>query len=474
MKSTFLLSLILLSSICFAQSQNTFLLKGNIKNFDKTFFEVIVDGFFNSTTIAIKVDKKGNFSKSCAIDGIQNIHVQIGDEYKSLFAAAGDTLMLNWVNNEDYESFVVSSTNKDRIQELSAKLKLSEAIDKSFNELNDKLYAKGMADSTKFKMINDLYVAEIQFLNKFSATSYSFKIYGDSYFKYASLLQRHKLSNKYTLTRVTGMDHTPMSFMDHTFLSEQLFKQSESYRDFIYDQVRFSAPFRAFMWENNKNTPSNFVAGYYHRGFAFIPIISIRDWFITKAIMDGFGHHQFNDVKKVYDDFLITCKTPAYVDTLKNFYVNFEKLAPGRPAPHFTLKDDSGNPVSLKDLRGKVVFIDFWGVYCGPCIGDIKDNGAKFHEKYKEKEVVFVNICVDVAEKEWKKSIKDLKLDGKNLLAEGWTNNQVCKDYAIQGIPHYVLIDHNGDIITSNAPGMWELVGEAENILDRAIANIKK
>lgn len=474
MKFKFLLPVMLLwSSLCTGQTQNTFLLKGNVKNFDKSFFEVIVNGFFNTSTIAIKVDKKGNFSKNCAIDGVQNIYIEVGDDYKSLFAAPGDTLILNWFNSSEDESFAISSPNKNRVQELSAKLKLSEATDKSFRELNEKLYDKGLADSTKFKMINDFYQAEIQFLSKFPPTTYSFKIFGDTYFKYASLLQRLKLSSKYSLSKVPGMEHTPMSFMDHTFLSEQLFKQSENYRDFIYNQVRFSAPFTAFMQETNKTTPSNFTAGYYHSGFAFLPITSVRDWFITKTIMDGFGHHQFNDVKKVYEDFLLTCETPAYIDTLKTFYANIEKLAPGKPAPQFTLKDDSGKLVALKDLKGKVVFIDFWGVYCGPCIGDIKENGAKFHEKYKGKEVVFVNICVDVAEKEWKKAIKDLKLDGRNLLAEGWTNNQVCKDYAINGIPHYVLIDHKGDIITSNAPGMWELVGEAENILDKALTAIK-
>jgi len=471
-----MLSLLLFcSAICFAQKPNTFLLKGSIKNFNNTFFEVSVGGFFNSTTVAVKVDGQGNFSKVCAIDGVQDIYVQVGDDYKHLFAAAGDTLVMNWIYGEEVQSFGLSSPSKDRVQELSAILKIAEAFDGENQKLQEKLYDRGLADSVKFRMINDNYNAEIQFLKQYPTTAYSFKIFGDAYFKYATMLRDAKLLKQYRLIeKQKETEHkNPVYFMNHTFLSEQLFRQSAIYRDFIFNEVRFNSPFNAFMSESGQ-VPSNFVEKDYFAGQAFLPIVSIKDWFITKAIMNGFENYDFKQTKAVYDDFLLHTRNKAYTDTLKTFYANMEKLAPGRPAPQFTLKDDSGNPVSLKDLKGKVVFIDFWGVYCGPCIGDIKENGAKFHEKYKDKQVVFVNICVDVAEKEWKRSIANLKLDGKNLLAEGWTNNQVCKDYAIRAIPHYVLIDHNGDMLSNNAPGMGQLVQAQENILDKAIAGINK
>lgn len=125
----------------------------------------------------------------------------------------------------------------------------------------------------------------------------------------------------------------------------------------------------------------------------------------------------------------LTSTMPAYRDTLKAFYISMAKLAPRQQAPRFTLKDDGGNALPPTDLKGKVAFIDFWRVIFGPYIGDIKGNGAKFHEKYKDKPVVFRNICVNVVTKEWKKAIKDLKLEGKNLLAEGWTKNLKLLNY---------------------------------------------
>jgi hypothetical protein len=74
------------------------------------------------------------------------------------------------------------------------------------------------------------------------------------------------------------------------------------------------------------------------------------------------------------------------------------------------------------------------------------------HSRYKDKPIVFVNICVDSDEKAWKKSLGELNLDGVNLIAEGWTGNPVCKAYHIEGIPHYCLIDKDGRIINDAGP----------------------
>jgi thiol-disulfide isomerase/thioredoxin len=122
----------------------------------------------------------------------------------------------------------------------------------------------------------------------------------------------------------------------------------------------------------------------------------------------------------------------------------------------FTLKNDKGQSVSLSDFKGKVVYIDFWGVGCGPCIYDIKNHVPKLHEHYKNKDVVFLNICVDSKDKEWKEALEKHKLDGVNMIAEGWTNHPVCKAYNVSGIPHYILIDKNGKMVNNNAPAAYE------------------
>ena len=140
-------------------------------------------------------------------------------------------------------------------------------------------------------------------------------------------------------------------------------------------------------------------------------------------------------------------------DTLQNHYNAIKRLKPGNTAPAFTLKNERGQPVSLSDFKGKVVYIDFWGVFCGPCIYDIKNHVPRLHEFYQNKDVIFINICVDVKEKQWKDALVKYKLDGINLIAEGWTSHPVCQAYHISSIPHYILVDKEGKIANNNARG---------------------
>jgi peroxiredoxin len=185
--------------------------------------------------------------------------------------------------------------------------------------------------------------------------------------------------------------------------------------------------------------------------------------------MFGFGHYPFKDSEEAYKKFAAQIKTPMFREPLEQYYASVQRLKPGATAPTFTLKDIAGKNVSLSNFKGKVVYIDFWGVGCGPCIYDIKNYAAQMHEKYKNKDVVFVNICVDVKEKEWKENITKLKLEGVNLLAEGWTAHPVCKDYNVTGIPHYILIDQKGNIVNNNAGRMEEILGEHENQIDKLL-----
>jgi peroxiredoxin len=142
--------------------------------------------------------------------------------------------------------------------------------------------------------------------------------------------------------------------------------------------------------------------------------------------------------------------TPYYAAVLKENYNKVQSLRPGATAPDFTLKDEHGRQVSLSSLKGKVVYLDFWGVYCGPCMAEINDHTAQLHEKYKDKNVVFVNICVDASDAEWKNTLFKSQLKGVNLLTQ--FSDPICSTYNIAGIPHYFLIDQAGRIVDNNAP----------------------
>jgi thiol-disulfide isomerase/thioredoxin len=111
-------------------------------------------------------------------------------------------------------------------------------------------------------------------------------------------------------------------------------------------------------------------------------------------------------------------------------------------ATDFTLKDLSGNNVSLSDYRGKVVFLDFWATWCPPCRMSIPEV-EQMYEEYKENDnIVMLGINMAEDKNEVEKFIEKNKISYKVLLGDAKTANQ----FAIRGIPAFFIIDQNGNI----------------------------
>jgi len=149
-------------------------------------------------------------------------------------------------------------------------------------------------------------------------------------------------------------------------------------------------------------------------------------------------------------------KIKSKIDVLKN-------VAVGQPAPDFTLDTPDGTPFSLSDLKGKVVLIDFWASWCGPC----RRENPHMVELYKElnpKGVEFFGVSLDDKKENWLKAIKDDGLTWKHVSdLKGWKSS-AAKLYGINSIPATVLIDQNGTIVANKVFGD-ELKAEIEKLL---------
>ncbi|MEJ7558075.1 MAG: TlpA disulfide reductase family protein [Pedobacter sp.] len=294
-------------------------------------------------------------------------------------------------------------------------------------------------------------------------------------YKYMGLLVDAKLIDKYKLTIADPIvkealnKNISSSLLDYKLLNEIAFNKSTNYRKFLFEWIRFQGLFNGHLaLEKSEQTP-NFIKSQYLMGQAFLNIRRIRDWYGAMIIKDGFEGSEYTNTLEIYNRYLLETADSDLKKNLIKYYSNLKNLSVGQPAPGFTLNDTNGKMVSLSDFNGKVVYIDFWGVHCGPCRLDILENSAKVHEKYKEKDVIFLNICTDETEQPWKKAIASLNLNGVNLITENANNSGVSKDYNINSIPRYVVIDRGGKIVSSAAQGLWDLLPENENILDLAL-----
>lgn len=122
------------------------------------------------------------------------------------------------------------------------------------------------------------------------------------------------------------------------------------------------------------------------------------------------------------------------------------------PAPGFTLKDMAGNTVSLSDFKGKVVYIDFWASWCGPCRKE-NPNVVAQYKKYKDKGFDILGVSLDRDHGAWKRAIEQDGLPWHHISdLKGW-QSQHAQLYSINSIPQTVLVDKEGKIIARNLRG---------------------
>ncbi|MEM7161325.1 MAG: TlpA disulfide reductase family protein [Bacteroidota bacterium] len=136
-----------------------------------------------------------------------------------------------------------------------------------------------------------------------------------------------------------------------------------------------------------------------------------------------------------------------------NDYETMKNLAKGKPSPNFEYESADGNQVSLTSLQGKLVYIDVWATWCGPCKREIpylKEVEAQYHEKGIE----FVSLSIDEQKnkQKWKDFVDAQELGGIQLLADNDWTSEFVRSYSITGIPRFILLDQNGNIIDADAP----------------------
>ncbi|MFT4202366.1 MAG: redoxin domain-containing protein [Chitinophagaceae bacterium] len=118
-------------------------------------------------------------------------------------------------------------------------------------------------------------------------------------------------------------------------------------------------------------------------------------------------------------------------------------LTEGENAPNFSLKDVNGNTLAITDLKGKLIVLDFWGTWCGPCIKELSTL-KNCHEKYQSK-VSFVSIACNDTEAAWKNIVNKYQLDWTQLINS--VDNDVSVLYGIKAYPTKIIIDKDLKIV---------------------------
>jgi thiol-disulfide isomerase/thioredoxin len=178
---------------------------------------------------------------------------------------------------------------------------------------------------------------------------------------------------------------------------------------------------------------------------------SLKNFIIHNSIYDV--NIDNANYEKIYQEYLSATNSPKLKENLTTIYNNIKAIEPGKSSPQFDYENQKGGKTSLESLKGKYVYIDVWATWCGPCLREVPSL-QKVEEQYQGKNIEFVSISIDVMKdhEKWSTLVNTKQLGGIQLLADKDWDSKFIKEYEIQGIPRFILIDPNGNIVNSNAP----------------------
>ncbi len=141
------------------------------------------------------------------------------------------------------------------------------------------------------------------------------------------------------------------------------------------------------------------------------------------------------------------------------------QTAVGQKFTDFEMLTPDGKPVKLSDYvgKGKVVLIDFWASWCGPCRREMP-NLVDAYKQYKGKKFEIVGVSLDQDGEAWKTAIQKMDMTWPQMSDLKYWNSEGAKIYGVNSIPHTVLIDGEGTIIARGLHGE-EVTGKLAEIL---------
>jgi thiol-disulfide isomerase/thioredoxin len=401
----------------------------------------LIDGFRDySKTIQLKDD--GSFLDTLKIEE-GHYWLRDGNNNIPLYLEKGENLQINYDSNNFDETYKIEGEGSKISDYLFQKSKIEQKI----RAKGTKIY---LLDENDYKALFQKEKDELTDL------IYSLKDIPESFtdseirnieYKYYNAINRYEVYHAHyaKLPDFKVSEHFLDDLENVIYTDEGDFKFSRAYRILVTNFYRDQASVEA-----KKDSIDEDLA--FLKVASDIPSQIIKNDLLYNAAKYGITYTE--DIEGYYKIFMEASTNKKQKEEITRSYDKLKTVAKGQPSPKFNNYENfKGGTTSLDDLKGKYVYIDVWATWCGPCKAEIPSL-KKIEEEYKHKNINFVSISVDKKKDhdKWLKMVKEKDLKGYQLFADNDWNSEFVKNYLILGIPRFILIDPEGNIVNSNAP----------------------
>jgi len=258
-----------------------------------------------------------------------------------------------------------------------------------------------------------------------------------------SYVDYHMYFTKKTAFTVTDNFYEPLASINYADTSA--FRNSNSYAGLLnvhYNRIA----------QKNSDDPD------FNSTVAFLSAVNdgLPNGYAKEALMTNqlqFGLRPDEGLDAAYSIYKNSAPSAKNLATVTARYEKLSTITKGKTSPAFDYENFAGGKTSLSDLKGKYVYIDVWATWCGPCIREIPS--LKILEAdYHDANIAFVSISIDEQKdyEKWRKMIPEKELGGIQLMANNAWKSEFITAYAINGIPRFIVLDTEGNIVSADAP----------------------
>lgn len=431
-----ILTLFLAATVSICNAQNV-ILSGKITNPKSD--SIMISGDNLEKSIIIYLNKDGSFSDTMKLkrDYYKITH---GDEFTDAFLKPGDKLYFTLDTKMFDESVKYKGVGENENNYLAQKILLEEKL-----EILDNMTVICRYDETEFlKTVDSAAILKTELLKGF-------------------VLDKEFAAAEKKDIEFARLDNIASYEMYHRYIThDNEFKVSESYPD-VFKNLNFNDESsvqnerylkllsdyftkQAFK-QIREDSTQNFLMEFSNAVLERVQSALVRNSLVSLVAEDGLKRG--DDLKVSYAALKKLVSDKDVQVSLDEKYALLSKLQKGNTSPDFSLQDIKGKTFSLSDFKGKVVYIDVWATWCGPCKAEMPFM-KKIQEDLKGKNIAFIGICTWDKQESWKKYLEENKLQGTQLFAPD-KEIPFLKEYDIKGIPHFILLDKEGKIIEADA-----------------------